>query len=83
MPPLDPSIRRYVANSHLGQETKKLLLGLLDRGVRMRKTKSGLVIYADDGVNTVGTHMGPSDRNAHRSLAADLRRIGLIQKETS
>jgi hypothetical protein len=47
----------------------------------MRKTKCGVVIYGEDGNGTVGTHFGPSDHRAHLNLVADLRRIGVIEKE--
>lgn len=49
-----------------------------EQGFRIRETKHGYVIYAKDGVHTIGLHKSkPSDFRAHKKRISDLRRIGV------
>lgn len=47
----------------------------INRGWRVKPTKSGIRLLAPDGVGTVGTHASPSDCRAIHRLRADIRRV--------
>ncbi len=60
-------------------ETRSLLTYALNTGVRYRMTKSGVMIYADNGT-TVGAHFTSSDHRAHNNLQAQLKAAGIDPK---
>lgn len=68
--------KRIITRSPMDKHVKALLLDLLDQGVRMKRTKNGLVIYGTEG-RTAGTHMTPSDHRTYSNLVAALRRAGI------
>lgn len=47
------------------------------QGFRVRRTRKGWVVYARDGVRTVGFHRMPTCHRAKDNAIADLRRIGV------
>ena len=78
----DPDFRRVIKRSPLDDKTKGLLANLVDDGIRMKRTKNGLVIYSPDGENTVGAHFTPTNpRRTYQNLLAELRRAGITNKE--
>lgn len=61
----------------VGREADRLARLVEAQGFRVRRTKSGYVVYAQDGRRTAGWHRTASDHRARKNLLADLRRIGV------
>lgn len=51
------------------------------RGFRVKETRSGVIVYGDDGVSTASAHWTPSDRRSVKNLRADLRRLGVFDTQ--
>lgn len=71
------SIRRGCTN----KDVSKALVGALKSGIRYRMTKSGVMLYGDNG-RCVVAHFTSSDHRAAANLKAELRSMGLPQKGT-
>lgn len=73
----DPNhIRRTIRRACTHREMRDLLLAVVDSGVRMRLTSSGVLVYGPKG--TAGTHFTCSDVRAQKNFRARLRQIGVM-----
>lgn len=57
------------------RETRDLVIGALKFGIRHRITKSGIMLYGDNGQSTT-IHFGNSDSKAHLNIKKHLRQLG-------
>lgn len=57
--------------------TEGLAQTCIEQGYRIRRTRSGYVVYGKDGTSTVGWHRTPSDYRWYKNVVADLRRLGV------
>lgn len=68
------TIRRGCTN----RDIRAALVTAVKTGVRYRMTKSGVILYGDNG-RSVAAHFTASDRRAALNLWSDLRAIGIEQ----
>lgn len=57
------------------RETRDLVIGALKFGIRHRLTKSGIMLYGDNGQST-SIHFSNSDVKAHLNIKKHLRQLG-------
>jgi len=60
------------------RELTKVAEDLEAQGCRIRRTKSGYMVYPPNGVRAFAFHLTPSDENAERQLGRDIRNAGLV-----
>ena len=57
------------------RETRDLIIGALKFGFRHRLTKSGIMLYGENGLST-SIHFGNSDSRASQNIKKHLRQLG-------
>lgn len=57
------------------RETRDLIIGALKHGFRHRLTKSGIMLYGDNGLST-SIHFGNSDSRVNKNIKKHLRQLG-------
>jgi hypothetical protein len=57
------------------RETRDLVIGALKFGMRHRLTKSGIMLYGDNGLST-SIHFSNSDTRVNQNIKKHLRQLG-------
>ena len=78
---VSPSEARAVVSRGTDKETREVLLLALSTGARIKRTRSGFLVYGPRGV--VAAHQTNSDYRSVKNLRSQLRRIGAYPESGS